>query len=127
MQKKQEMKGGRDPYGTAEEEEISLRKRGEQRKCRKFKDKQRCETENRQEERIIFTRKDLLGVGGDFRYAVGGGRPRRGGGGSMGGAIRPRVRGSGGRSEDSGIEGCQDGGQYIQVLTGWWSSQRVWI
>lgn len=52
MQKKQEMKGGRDPYGTAEEEEISLRKRGEQRKCRKFKDKQRCETENRQEESI---------------------------------------------------------------------------
>lgn len=46
------MKGGRDLYGTAEEEEISLRKRGEQRKCRKFKDKQRCETENRQEESI---------------------------------------------------------------------------
>lgn len=42
----------------------------------------------------------------------------------MGGAIGPRVRGSG-RSEDGGTEGCQDGGQNIQVFTGRLSNQRV--
>lgn len=74
----------------------------------------------------LFTEQDLLRVRGDFRYAVGRGRTRWGRGGSMGRAIRPRVRGSG-RSEDSGIEGCQDGRQNIEVFTGWLSPKRVCV
>ncbi len=45
----------------------------------------------------------------------------------MGRAIRPGGRGGGGRSEDRGTKGSQDGGQNIQVFTRGLSTQRVWI
>lgn len=124
------MTSGNDSYGAAEEEEISLRKRkqgGKGRRCRKVKVKKLVQDDEELVEVNLFTQTDLLGVGGDFRYAVGGGRLRRGGGGSVGGTIWPRVRGRGGRSEDGGTEGRQDGGQNIQVFTGRLSTQRVWI
>lgn len=67
------------------------------------------------QEAEFLTQEDLLGVGGDLRDAVGGGRLRRGGGGSADRAVGPGVWG---RRDDRGAEGGQDGGENIQVFAG---------